>query len=368
MNLTPIWKVKRELQRLRTNAWRAIRGTLIEPPRQWLHDQQTRHGQGLTPGRLPLTERVAVFVLFQPQGLAGSVRLTLEHLASEGWSVLVVSNGTLSTHDAEMVTDNAALLLQRPNVGYDFGGYRAGLRLLKQKKLQPYQLILINDSTWFPLRESDDTLRRLESLGAAMSGQIFKTEKRRSQDHLESHLLMFSSRALTHPSWTRFWDNFVMSDDRVTTIARGEKGLSQALMSAGLNVAGLISRESLLNCLGGLSDTQLRGVMADVVHHRTDAQAHCAAMASSSAWRAEFLDWVANALANSRQHLVSATFVAPAMELCGMGFLKKTRDRRFHLARLKLLELESTGRIAPLHPVVRAEIEASVGRWKAPPE
>lgn len=368
MTLPPLWKVQRELKRIRLDTWRWLRGALFEPHRQWLYDRQSSRHQRITSGSGVLTSRVAVLVLFQPKGLANSVRLTMDHLVAQGWSVLVVSNAPLATCDVSMVTERAALLLERPNVGYDFGGYRAGLRLLAHLEHRPERLILINDSTWFPLREGDDTLQRMEALGVAMAGQIFKTESKRGQDHLESHLLMFSPEALAHPVWARFWHRFVMSDDRVTTILRGEKGLSQALISAGLQVAGLIGRESFLSCLDRLSEPALRNVMADVVHHRSDAQAHCVNLSQSEEWRADFLEWVDGALTNSRQHLVSVTFIAPAMQLCGMGFVKKTRDRRFHLARNKVLELEAAGRILPLHPTVRAEIAAAVGGWTPPTE
>lgn len=368
MKLPPLWKFKRELNRIRLDVWRGLRGALIEPPRQWLYDRRAARHQRPVTGRGVLTERVAVLVLFQPKGLAGSVRLTLDHLVAQGWSVVVVSNAPLSHSDTEMVSERVALLLERPNVGYDFGGYRAGLRLLADMGHRPERLILINDSTWFPLREEDDTLKRMEALGAAMAGQIFRAEQGRGRSHLESHLLMFSPEALAHPVWTRFWNRFVMSDDRVTTILRGEKGLSQALMSAGLRVFGLIGRESFLMCLERLPEPALRKVMADVVHHRPDAQAHCATLSQSDVWQAGFLEWVNGVLANSRQHLVSVTFIAPAMQLCCMGFVKKTRDRRFHLARIKVLELEAAGHIVPLHPAVRAEIAAAVAKWTAPAE
>jgi hypothetical protein len=346
--------------------WRGLRAALFEPPRQFLYDRHSARRENRLVGKHALKDRVAVLVLFQPKGLAGSVQMTLDHLVAEGWSIVVVSNAPLSGADTAMVTDRAAMLLIRPNVGYDFGGYRAGLRLLADLGHRPKRLILMNDSVWFPLREGDDTLRRMQASGAAMTGHIFKTEDKKGHDHLESHLLMVSADALTHPAWTRFWDGFLMSDDRTTTIKRGEKGLSQALIRAGLTVKGLISRESFLLSLDALTDPALRDVMADVVHHRADAQALCDALAPSETWRAEFLDWVRGVLSSSRQHLVSCTFVAPAMRLCGMGFVKKTRDSRFHLACLKVLELEAVGHIAPLHPRVHSEITALVAAQRQP--
>jgi hypothetical protein len=366
MSLPPLWKVRRELGRAGDDLLRALRGALWEPPRQWLHDR--RDAARVQPGDMTLTGSVAVLVLYQPRGLAASVRLTLDHLAAEGWSVLAVSNAPLGATDAALVTERAALLVERPNIGYDFGAYRAGLRALAGLGHQPERLILMNDSTWFPLREGDDSLRRMEALGADMAGQIFKTEEGRGRDHLESHLLMFSPAALAHPAFARFWAGYVMSDDRVTTIRRGEKGLSQSLMAAGLRVEGLIGRDSLLARLSGLDDDALRAVLGELVHHRDDARALCDGFAAQGeGWRAGFLGWVEAALANSRQHLVATTFVAPAMRLCAMGFVKKTRDRRFHLARARVLELEAAGRIAPLHPSVRAEIAAAVAGWTPPP-
>lgn len=366
MILPPTWKLRRELARIGRAAGRRLRGALIEPPRQWAYDLGFVGKERITTGRAMLSERVAVLVLFQPKGLAGSVQLTLNHLVAEGWSVVVVSNAPLSVTDAAMVTDRAAILLERPNVGYDFGAYRAGLRLLARLEHWPERLILMNDSVWFPLRKDDDTLRRMEVSGSAMTGHIFKTESKKGHDHLESHLLMVSSEALTHPAWARFWDRFLMSDDRVTTIRRGEKGVSQALISAGLQVKGLIARDSLLACLRELTDPALRGVMADAVHHRTDAQVLCDALSLSDTWRDGFLDWVRGVLADSRQHLISVTFIAPAMLLCGMGFVKKTRDSRFHLARIKVLDLEAAGQIAPLDPQVRSEIAALIETQRLP--
>lgn len=356
MRPPPLWKLKRELKRIGSAVWRLIRGIFLEPPRQWFYDLMTTKKQRKINGCAELGSRVAIFVLFQPKGLMQSVQLTLDHLIAEGWSIVVVSNAPLDNRDSALVTNRAAILIVRPNIGYDFGGYRAGLRLLADIGHQPERLILMNDSVWFPLREDNETLRKIESLGAAMAGHIFKTEDKKGHDHLESHLLMLSSEALRHPAWVRFWDRFVMSDDRVTTIRRGEKGLSQALIAAGLNVEGLIDRDKFLNILRDLDDISLRRVMANIVHHRSDAQALCEALSRNDMWREDFLEWVAGALKNSRQHLISTTFIAAAMELCDMGFVKKTRDIRFHLARQKILYLETCSHITPLHPWVKAEI------------
>lgn len=367
MKLPPWWKVKRELKRARDKIARAVGRAVVEPPRQWLYDRAAHRNERLTQGRLPLTGRVAVLVLYQPRGIAASLRLTLDHLAAEGWSVLAVSNAALSDADRTLLQEKAALVLERPNVGYDFGAYRAGVRRLELLGHRPERLILMNDSTWFPLREGDDTLRRMEALGVGMAGHIFKTEGTPENDHVESHLLMFDAKALAHPALTAFWRDYLMSSDRVLTIRHGEKGLTRAARDAGLGPSGLIDRETMVARLTALDDASLLRMLGDVVHHRIDAKARCDALAMQAArgepWREEFIAWVDGALAASLHHLVSATFISPAMQLCGMGFAKKARERRFHLARIKVLELEAEGRIPPLHPDVRAEMAASLEGW-----
>lgn len=51
------------------------------------------------------------------------------------------------------------------------------------------------------------------------------------------------------------------------------------------------------------------------------------------------------------------------MKELGLGFVKKSQEERFHLTRIKVLELEATGDIEALDLDVRAEMSASVANW-----
>lgn len=371
MALPPRWKIRRELVRVRDQVWRGVTSTLYDPPRQFLYDRIAPRLVRVERGELSLTERVAVFVLYQPRGLLRSTHCTLEHLDANGWSIVVVTNAPLSGSDLANLRSRSSVIIERPNVGYDFGAYREGIRYLTRNGHRLDRLTLMNDSTWFPLRDDDDTLARMEASTADVVGQVFKTEstERRGHDHLESHLLMFGPEALQNPAFGDFWANYVMSDSRVTTIRNGEKGLSQELANAGLRLEGLLSREKFLMQLECLEDDELADVARNIVHHRRDADEYCASILRSMdddiSWRRSLIDWISNVLSNSRQHLISTTFVAPAMRYGGMGFVKKAKDIRFHLARQKVLEMEKMSMIAPLNDVVRAEIEEAIAAWGA---
>ena len=372
MPFPPLWKVGRELDRIRVKLVLLASRHLYEPIRKPIYDLTARRRQRLTPGNLPLTDRVAVFLVYQPGGVARSIFLTLDHLRQNGFSVLVVSNGPLRPEDRDTLAAQAALVMERPNVGYDFGAYRDGIRHLWSLNHAMSRLVLMNDSTWFPLRRDDDSLARMEALGADLAGHIFKTEEERSRkhDHMESHLLMISQRFLQSDAFRSFWSRYAMSDHRATTIKYGEKGFSQTAIRSGMKLASLMGREWLLATLRGLDDAELRVVFDmtnDSYRARQKNAAHIRdAAARGLPWRDDFLNWVDKALRSSRTFLISSTFVAPALIYGRMGFAKKANDIRFHMAREELLELEARGMIPPLADEVHAEVSQMVRTWVPP--
>ncbi|MDZ4089374.1 MAG: rhamnan synthesis F family protein [Tabrizicola sp.] len=372
MPFPPAWKIRREILRVCVKVGLATARWIYEPVRKIVYDRTALKRQRLTKGAFPLTDRVAVFVVFQPRGVPASVHFTVDHLRQNGFSVLVVSNGQLRLEDRATLAERASLVLERPNVGYDFGGYRDGIRYLWSLNHSLSRLVLMNDSTWFPLRSSDDSLARMEALGADLAGHIYKIEDEadRYQDHVESHLLMISRDFFNSEEFRRFWTDYRMSDFRSTTIGYGEKGFTQMALRSCRDVATLMSREWLLSTLRGLDEVHVRTVLDHTIDtfkgSQKDASDVRRALAQRERWRETFLDWVERALSNSRSFLISATFIMPALVYGGMGFAKKARDLRFHLARKKLLDLEERGMISPIDSVVRHEIIAAVRSWQPP--
>ncbi|MGY6635323.1 MAG: rhamnan synthesis F family protein [Alkalilacustris sp.] len=372
MKLPPAWKIRREMYRIREQVTQALLGNLYDPPRKLVHDLTLPWRLAIRGGHRAYSDKLALVVLFQPRGLARSTFLTFDHLISQGYTPVAVSNAALNDADVSAISARSALIVERPNAGYDFGAYRDGLRVLAERGVTAQKLVLLNDSTWFPLRESDDTLSRMEGLGADFSGHIFKTESagHPEHDHVESHLMMFSDIAQASDAYRAFWAGYVMSDRRALTIARGEKRLTRTMRAAGLKIRTLLSREQFVQTLEGLDDGALHTALSETVNHREDAAAFCTdllrAAKDGAPWRQSFVSWVDRELQSSRQHLLSVAFVAPAMRHGGLGFVKKDKDRRHHLARMRVQELETAGAIAPLHPDVRAEIRAATAGWTPP--
>ena len=322
-------------------------------------------------GTLPLGKKIAILVIFQPKGVARSLFFTCKHLKNAGYSPFVISNAPLNHTDRTKLLACSALLLERPNFGYDFGAYQDGIRLLERIVHNPDRLILMNDSTWFPIRDEDDTLTRMEASEVDMIGHIFKIEDdhRREHDHVESHLLIFSNLALNHFAFTSFWRAYLMSNHRDRTIEFGEKGLTAAMQKASLSFGGLLSRARVIVALSKLNSEQLADTLGQLVMHLAKPRARLEELLAQQPydelWREAVLKMCTDLL-TGRQHLVSTTFVEPAMRLGGMGFVKKDTDLRHHLARIKVLEAVDAGRIAPLQDDVAHEMRRVVDNWVEP--
>ena len=68
---------------------------------------------------------------------------------------LIVSNSPLSNKDKNLILEYSWVLIERKNFGYDFGGYRDGVLFISEKIIDLDKLILINDSTWFPIIDNN---------------------------------------------------------------------------------------------------------------------------------------------------------------------------------------------------------------------
>ena len=242
------WKLRRELNRI-SQQLRAIPEFFYEPfLRRW-HDSHRSTRLKSSDGAAPLADKVAIYLIYQPQGLQASTLLACRHLRGQGYCPLVISNAPLSKSDRERLSRESWRIVERPNFGYDFGGYRDGILLLEDWSVRPSSLILLNDSIWFPAREDDDSIRRLESLPSGFCGvltlgsDVYSRHPRHREPFLGSFFLLFKTEVIQHPGFRRFWKEYRCTSNKYKTIRRGERGLSNALRDAGFEGASLFRNE-----------------------------------------------------------------------------------------------------------------------------
>ena len=191
MAKVPGWKIRRELGRLGQQL-SAIPEAIWEPLAQARHDRELLARWPVRNGQHPGVDRVAALLIWQPEGIAPSVFRTISHLSDAGYAPFVISNAPVSEKDRGTLDAAVWKWMERPNFGYDFGGYRDALRVLKSWNADPERLVILNDSMWFPLSGGDEALARLEALEADVAGSILR--RRDGADFLESYIFSVSSR------------------------------------------------------------------------------------------------------------------------------------------------------------------------------
>lgn len=371
--MIPAWKLRRELGRLRQHLW-ALSGLVYEPILKLRHDSWRRALPVPAEGGVALGQKVAVFLLYQPQGVARSVLITLAHLAEKGYAPFVVSNAPLSDKDRANLEPLVWRMIERPNFGYDFGGYRDGILLLDQWGIRPDRLIVLNDSIWFPLAPGSTLIDRMESASGDIIGTILHPDKERRRlvktvrrRFVESYLYAIGGRAMQSRAFRHYWSSYRVSSNKFNAVRLGERGFSRAMRAGKLEVVGLFSADALVEALALSDDDTLSLTLRYSVYTEDDLAAEGAALLR----RERDADWRRDVLAHVRRTVTrrrfNASFPYPSLSLLGMDFMKRSTGPKgagaqsLHVQmRMRYLEAVAAGDLPPPFPEVLEEVRASI--------
>ena len=377
-SVIPLWKARREMHRLGEHIW-ALAGLFYEPVLKWRHD---RWRDGLAEPldfAVPLGRKVAVCLVFQPKGIAPSFLATLRYLGDAGYAALIISNAPLSPDNRATLAPLVWRIVERPNFGYDFGGYRDGILLLRQWGVAVDRMIVMNDSIWMPLRAGSTLIARLEAASGDVVGGFLHPDSQRRRGgtlrrgFVESYLYLINGRALQSPAFWKFWDRYRVSSNKLNAVYRGERGFSHAMRDAGLEVAGLFSPDKLRDALKGQDDAFLRQVLVYAAYTDADLLGESMALLhrpGDPSWRAEALSHIDRTITRRR---FNAAFPYPCDDLLGMDFIKKSAGPSgagsvslHSQMRRQVLRAVGNADLAPLCPDVLAEMTALEGRFDVP--
>jgi hypothetical protein len=365
-----------ELRKVRTLSEAAV-GT------RW-YDLVTARSIELTPGSLPPSSRIAIYVMFPVEGVLESHLLSLRYLSSRGYAPLVISNVRLGHSERARVATHAWTLMERPNFGYDFGAYRDGLLYLEDQLSRADVVALFNDSVWFPLPGGRDWLADLEVLDADMVGAVpnycarmpsleayasaeWVYDPSLSGYHYCSFALAFRQRILRDARFSAFWRGFRLTDDKKLTVQRGEVGLSNWVLSRGYDHAPTLDISGLGEAIDGMGERALIDFVKDLIIPEELELRQLRSKVLTRAGREGWLD-EARGLAKTVVARTGAAYVMPrwAHENQGHPFLKKSPlrlDAEGAKATLRFLgSLEGSDA-----EVIRAEATRLASRWKIGP-
>lgn len=353
-------KIGRETQRIGIQ----LRENLSRGYDRWRTSRYDR-GPGarlrVLPGALTAGKGAALFLIHQPAGLAQSTLETCRHLADAGYPALVVSNGPMSAADLARLSPVAVGVLVRPNVGYDFGGYRDGLRYLGEAGLDPETLLILNDSIWFPLRASETLIARMQAKTAPFQGVFYDLKGSRvHRAHFESYFFLIRRTARESVAFRDFWALYPMASARWKVLRRGEQGFSQAMFQAGFHREGLASRQEFIDRIGAKDIPFLRKTLHYAAYEDlADAAERDTLLAETdgASWQDRVIAHIRGVSGKGNYH---QSFRYAAERMFDIPFLKKSNRPQSVEMRRQYLRAVEAGDLPRPDPVMLSEIRASV--------
>jgi lipopolysaccharide biosynthesis protein len=196
-------------------------------------------------GEVKLSENVALFIHFDRGGQLAEHVLTYLHALNDcRFDVVFVSNSRFRDPDSlDALRPLCRAIIERHNVGYDFGATCEVLGLLAIPRQDTQQLLITNDSVYGPLVPLQDVLGRVNYAVADFWGA---TESWQHRYHLQSYFLLVGKRVLTSPVWRSFWRGVRQVSSKEWVVSRYEVGLTQTLLRAGLRCRSLWSYYDLI--------------------------------------------------------------------------------------------------------------------------
>jgi len=282
--LPPLWKVRREAIRIGAQADGLLHSKTGFSVAHNYQRAVIGRKRKLFKGELPIAKRAALYLIFPKEGVLASHRIALTYLIRSGYTPIVISNQPLSPQDRAGLLPQCALLMERPNFGYDFGGYQDGMRCAAPYLDQLDHLAIFNDSCWFPVNPEIDWLAIAEAnpadfVGAAahegmttdgvvdFSVENWVMDTTRDLFHISSFALHFKGKLLHSDALKSFWENYEPTGHKTLTILRGEIGLTQHVLRSGFSFAVTQDTTRLDQLLDALPDDRLFEIASNLVHH-----------------------------------------------------------------------------------------------------
>lgn len=284
MRLPPKWKVRREIDRIKrqvSDAPKQLDDYLFATHR---YDRDLRPQISRFEGVLPETDRVAIYLIYPSVGLLWWHERALRYMRDKGYAALVVSNLALSEADRARLLPLCWRYLERPNVGYDFGGYRDAVLELGARLKGLKRLAIFNDSAWFPLPGARDWLDDAEALDVDFVGSAssfgmprpepedfmtmvdrWRVNKGKADFHYGSFALSIGPNILGDPRFLRHWNRLRLSNEKNRIVRRGEMALTQWAIRRGYRTASTLDLDTLDSQLAQLDDAELHSLAQEMV-------------------------------------------------------------------------------------------------------
>lgn len=209
-------------------------------PRVYWERSRIRH---LTEGRIARKgDRFVLLVVYGRESLPKFTRSLVDAVNRRGLNLVVSTNARIEPSLRSELLECCCLLIERADLGRDFGGYKDGMSLIEKRFGLPSRLILMNDSLFYFGQGVDSLVAALDS----EDDLIAMCEDAYQYYHLQSFALSFSGKVLRNRLFRAFWRKYRPISTRFWAIHRGERGLTRCVLRAGMKPRVIYSAAQLL--------------------------------------------------------------------------------------------------------------------------
>ncbi len=361
--LIPAWKLKREALRVVEHI-SAIPLLIYEPVFQIFYDKDFDNRIRIHQGNRCLSKHVAIFLIYQPNGLAESVYLTIDHLAKSGFAPVVVSNCPLMRADIEKLRLTSSLVVERKNFGYDFGGYRDAVWLLRKYQVQFEAMLFLNDSVWFPVFDKSNMLEEMVTSDSDYLGtQVFgETNSNGSfNGFFGSYCFLIKKPLIENEVFNFFWDTYRLSSSKEIVLRRGERQFSREMLKASDKSIAIFSNERFAHIINEMDLIETEQALEDLIALDSKIFSKKIDLIKTNE-RDELWAFDAKKLIISQSKSKNFIGSSPLVSLNRLGFpmIKKNKEVLYTRARKSIVEAIDSGRIQGINQIVESELRDRV--------
>jgi hypothetical protein len=204
--------------------WARVRDSVMSGPhgRPLVLRRERGLAAVMTAGR-----RIALYAHFSPSGTISP--MVIQQLAiyrEQGFDVIFTTNAPVVDEASWwMAAEHCCWMVQRRNLGFDFGAWQEAAALFLAGRPPPDELLLVNDSVVGPLYPLGPLFSRARSIG---KGAVGLTESHQGGVHLQSYFILALGQAASADTLA-FLATLKLSTSKWLMVQRGEFGLTRHL-------------------------------------------------------------------------------------------------------------------------------------------
>ena len=192
-------------------------------------------------------KKLFIFVSFAEKLSTSSICL-LETIKESGYGIIHVNNRKTSKGDIEYLINNNFFVIDRTNIGRDFGAYKDIFLFLDHNGIirNLDYLGFVNDSTQFiPGRNADRLKKEILNFEKTNSSGLFTHQSFQVESHYQSFFKILKNDIFNTKSYKNFWRRYKSLDYKQHLIHNGEIALSSLFYNSIKNPSILYSTNKL---------------------------------------------------------------------------------------------------------------------------